>query len=78
MGFKDKDVKAAQAIFKGQEEKADHVEYEFQTWKGEFFFLVTVIWYIFVNPLAYRDSSWFRRTTEFRGARCQGWIRGGS
>ncbi|KAH9980337.1 dienelactone hydrolase endo-1,3,1,4-beta-D-glucanase [Lactifluus volemus] len=34
MGFKDKDVKNAQAIFKEQEGKADHVEYEFQTWKG--------------------------------------------
>jgi hypothetical protein len=65
MGFKDKDVKGAQAIFKEQEGKADHVEYEFQTWKGESFFMVTFICYIFVNQLAYRDSSWFRRTTKF-------------
>jgi hypothetical protein len=32
----------------------------------------------FLNPLAYRDSSWFRRATKFQGARCQGWIRGSS
>jgi hypothetical protein len=47
MGFKDKDAKAARAIFRKREGEADHAEYEFQTWKGEFF-LVTVIWYIFV------------------------------
>jgi hypothetical protein len=34
MGFKDKDVKTAQAIFKEQEEKPDHVDYEFKIWKG--------------------------------------------
>jgi hypothetical protein len=34
MSFKDKDVKTAQAIFKEQEGKPDHVEYEFKIWKG--------------------------------------------
>ena len=35
-GFKDKDVKTAEGIFKEQEEKPDHVDYEFQVYKGEF------------------------------------------
>jgi len=33
-GFKDKDVKTAEGIFKEQEEKPDHVDYEFQVYKG--------------------------------------------
>jgi len=33
-GFKDKDVKAAEGIFKEQEEKPDHVDYEFTVYKG--------------------------------------------
>lgn len=37
-GFKDKDVKAAEGIFKEQEEKPDHVDYEFQVYKGKFLF----------------------------------------
>ncbi|KAH9179171.1 dienelactone hydrolase endo-1-3,1,4-beta-D-glucanase [Lactarius sanguifluus] len=32
--FKDKDVKTAQSIFKEQEEKPDHVDYEFKIWNG--------------------------------------------
>ena len=39
--FKDKDVETAKAIFKEQEEKPNHVEYEFRIWKGKNFFLVT-------------------------------------
>jgi hypothetical protein len=35
MGFKEKDIKTAQAIFKEQEAKSDHVDYEFRTWKGK-------------------------------------------
>ncbi|KAI0004577.1 dienelactone hydrolase endo-1-3,1,4-beta-D-glucanase [Russula compacta] len=34
MSFKDKDVQTARTIFKEQEEKPDHVDYEFQIWKG--------------------------------------------
>ncbi|KAF8478074.1 dienelactone hydrolase endo-1-3,1,4-beta-D-glucanase [Russula ochroleuca] len=34
MAFKDKDIKTAQAIFKDQETKPDHVDYEFRIWKG--------------------------------------------
>jgi len=34
MSFKDQDVKIAQGIFKEQEEKPDHVDYEFKVWKG--------------------------------------------
>lgn len=34
MGFKEKDVKTAQAIFKEQEGKPDQVDYEFKTWPG--------------------------------------------
>ena len=37
MGFKDKDVQVARDIFKKQEEKPDHVEYEFRVWKGNFY-----------------------------------------
>ncbi|KAI0254254.1 hypothetical protein BJV78DRAFT_64272 [Lactifluus subvellereus] len=40
MSFKDKDVKTAQEIFKEQEVRLDHVDYEFNTWKGKFLFLV--------------------------------------
>jgi len=32
--FKDKDVKTAEGIFKEQEEKPDHVDYEFEVYKG--------------------------------------------
>ena len=38
--FKDKDVKTAQAIFKGQEGKSEHVDYEFRVWKGKKIFLI--------------------------------------
>lgn len=41
MSFKDKDVQTAQTIFKEQEEKPDHLDYEFKIWKGTFFFLMT-------------------------------------
>ena len=41
MSFKDKHVKTAEAVFKEQEEKPDHVDYEFRVWKGKFFFLMT-------------------------------------
>jgi dienelactone hydrolase len=34
MGFKEKDVKAAEAIFKEKEGKPDQVDYEFKTWTG--------------------------------------------
>jgi dienelactone hydrolase len=34
LGFKDQEVKTAQSIFKEQEEKPDHVDYEFNIWKG--------------------------------------------
>jgi len=34
MGFKDKEVKRAQSIFKEQEGKPDHVDYEFKIWNG--------------------------------------------
>ncbi|KAF8478080.1 dienelactone hydrolase endo-1-3,1,4-beta-D-glucanase [Russula ochroleuca] len=34
MSFKDKDVQAARDILKEQEEKPDHVDYEFKIWKG--------------------------------------------
>jgi dienelactone hydrolase len=34
MSFKDQDVKTAQSIFKEQEEKPDHVDYEFNIWNG--------------------------------------------
>lgn len=34
LSFKDKDVKAAQSIFKEQEEKPDNVDYEFKIWDG--------------------------------------------
>ncbi|KAH9049982.1 dienelactone hydrolase endo-1-3,1,4-beta-D-glucanase [Lactarius hengduanensis] len=37
--FKDKDVKTAQSIFKEQEEKPDHVDYEFKIWNGKSSFL---------------------------------------
>jgi dienelactone hydrolase len=33
-GFKDEDVKTAEGIFKEQEEKPDHVDYEFRVYKG--------------------------------------------
>ncbi len=36
--FKDKDVKTAEGIFKEQEEKPDHVDYEFRVYKGKFLF----------------------------------------
>lgn len=39
MSFKDKDVKTAQTIFKEQEEKPDHVDYEFKIWNGKCTFL---------------------------------------
>jgi carboxymethylenebutenolidase len=46
--FKDKNVKAARAIFKEKEEKPDdHVDYEFRVWRGNSFFLITgacLIW----------------------------------
>ncbi len=35
--FKDKDVKAAEGIFKEQEEKPDHVDYEFRVYEGKYF-----------------------------------------
>jgi dienelactone hydrolase len=35
-GFKDEDVKTAEGIFKEQEEKPDHVDYEFRVYKGKF------------------------------------------
>ena len=38
MAFKDKDVKTAEAIFKDQESKPDHVDYEFKIWKGKHLF----------------------------------------
>jgi hypothetical protein len=34
--FKDKDVKTAEGIFKEQEDKPDHVDYEFEVYKGKF------------------------------------------
>ena len=37
--FEDKDVKTAQAIFKEQEVKSNHVDYEFIIWKGKSPFL---------------------------------------
>jgi carboxymethylenebutenolidase len=37
MSFKDKDVQAARDILKEQEEKPDHVDYEFKIWKGKLF-----------------------------------------
>jgi hypothetical protein len=40
MSFKDKDVKMAQDIFKQQEEKPDHVDYEFRVWKGSIYSLL--------------------------------------
>ena len=42
MGFKEKAVKEAEAIFKEQEAKSDHVEYEFRTWKGKLFFFLAM------------------------------------
>jgi len=36
MSFKDKDVETAKAIFKEQEDKPNHVDYEFRTYKGTF------------------------------------------
>jgi carboxymethylenebutenolidase len=39
MGFKEKDVKTAQAIFKEQEGNPDQVDYEFKTWPGKSSFL---------------------------------------
>jgi hypothetical protein len=36
--FEDKDAKTAEGIFKEQEEKPDHVDYEFQVYKGMFLF----------------------------------------
>ena len=40
MGFKDKEVKVAQSIFKEQEGKPDHVDYEFKIWNGKSSLLV--------------------------------------
>ena len=40
LGFKDKEVKIAQSIFKEQEEKPDHVDYEFKIWNGRSSYLV--------------------------------------
>ncbi len=36
--FNDKDVKTAEGIFKEQEEKPDHVDYEFRVYKGKSLF----------------------------------------
>lgn len=60
MGFKDKDVKTAEAIFKEQEAKPDHVDYEFNTWKGKFFFLVMATSRNLMQPSIHRDSSRLR------------------
>lgn len=49
-GFKDKDVKTAEGIFKEQEEKPDHVDYEFQVYKGKFFFLAMRARLVQSNP----------------------------
>lgn len=38
MSFKDKHVKTAETVFKEQEEKDNHVDYEFRVWKGNFLF----------------------------------------
>jgi hypothetical protein len=40
-GFKEKDVKTAEGIFKEQEEKPDHVDYEFQVYKGKFLLAIS-------------------------------------
>jgi hypothetical protein len=40
-GFKEKDVKTAEGIFKEQEEKTDHVDYEFQVYKGKFLLAIS-------------------------------------
>jgi hypothetical protein len=42
-GFKDKDVKTAEGIFKEQEEKPDHVDYEFQVYKGKFLLAIRAL-----------------------------------
>lgn len=39
MGFKEKDVKTAQAIFKEKEGRPNPVDYEFKIWPGKFSFL---------------------------------------
>ena len=39
--FKEKDVKTAEGILKEQEEKADHVDYEFRVYKGKFLLAMT-------------------------------------
>ena len=41
--FKEKSAEAARAIFKKKEENPDHVDYEFNVWKGNTSFLITSV-----------------------------------
>jgi hypothetical protein len=65
-GFKDKDIKTAKGIFKEQEEKPDHVDYEFQVYKGKF--LLAMKGHVLLIPMMHRDSSWFRCATKYDGS----------
>jgi hypothetical protein len=67
MAFKDKDIKTAQAIFKDQETKPDHVDYEFRIWKGKLL-LSGKENNVSFSLMVRRDSSRFRRAAEFEGA----------
>jgi hypothetical protein len=62
--FKDKDVKTAEGILKEQEDKPDHVDYEFQVYKGKFLFGYEGT----SCSIAHRDSSRFRLSAKFGGS----------
>ena len=47
--FKDKDVKTAESIFKEQEEKPDHVDYEFRVYQGKFLLVIRAS-FVQLNP----------------------------
>jgi len=47
--FKDKDVKTAEGIFKEQEEKPDHVDYEFRVYQGKFLLVIRAR-FVQLNP----------------------------
>ena len=62
--FKDKDVKTAQAIFKEQEGKSEHVDYEFRIWKGK----KNSFYESMSQPVCmHRDSSRFRCAAKSGG-----------
>jgi hypothetical protein len=71
--FKDKSVKAAEAIFKEKEEMPDHVDYEFRVWKGD---IPSICVYESMSHSVrmHRDSSQFRTAAKFEYTRCEGCV----